>query len=286
MTSPKTLLNAWNLQAKKQLGQNFLSDPSRADLIVRHSGIGPEDIVLEIGAGLGALTIPLARQAGRVYAIETDGRLMELLKTELLVHHLANVEILKQDILRFDVEDFLTSQGITQKIVAVGNLPYHISSQILVLLIQARGVIRRAVLMFQREMAERLKAGPGGKDYGRITVMLQYCASVRSLARMDAAQFYPRPNVDSEVLEIVFHDRPQYPARDEEFLFKVVKAAFGQRRKTLKNALTGSDLRPDTPTTLHALETAGIAPERRSETLSIEDFVHLSHALADAMTTG
>jgi len=277
MTSPRVLLSAWDLHPKKQLGQNFLADPSTAGMIIERSGISPGDAVLEIGSGLGALTLPAASVASRVIAVETDRKIADLLQTELLAGDISNVEIIRRNILDVDIEK--TVAGEDKKIIVIGNLPYNISSQILVQLINARTVISRAVVMFQKELAERLVADPGGKQYGRITVMLGYCADIKSVAVVKARMFYPRPRVDSEVLEIRFKEKIAHPAADETFLFKVIKAAFGKRRKTLKNALSRSQLGLDAPTTVRALEAAAIDPVRRAETLTVDEFVQLSNTI-------
>jgi 16S rRNA (adenine1518-N6/adenine1519-N6)-dimethyltransferase len=272
MTSPRILLNAWDIRAKKQLGQNFLSDRSTAAMIVTRSGISADDVVLEIGAGLGAITIPVARIARAVYAVEIDPRLIDLLNTELLTHNIANVSLMGKSILHLDIEEL--SRRLGHKIVVMGNLPYNISSQILVKLINSRTAVNRAVLMFQKELAQRITAQPGGKDYGRLTVML-----LNKLATIDAALFFPKPKVDSEVLEIQFKNLLQDHAYNEEFLFRVIKAAFGRRRKTLKNALAGSQLRITGDTAMRALNLAGIDPIRRAETLDVSEFVALSNCL-------
>ncbi len=277
MTSPRALLKAWQLPPKKSLGQNFLSDPSVAEMIAERAKIGAEDAVLEIGAGLGALTAPLARRAGRVTAVETDRRLLDLLRTELRARRIDNVDLLEADILRVDIRPLAKASG--RSLVVTGNLPYHISSQIIVQLIQARESVRRAVVMIQREMAQRLMAVPGSKDYGRLTVMLRYCADIRSVAVVRSDRFYPRPKVDSEVVAIDFHHPPPLPAEDEPFLFLVIKAAFGKRRKTLKNALSGSELQLSPTEARDALEAAGIDPARRAETVSVGEFVGLSEKI-------
>lgn len=277
MTSPRTLLQAWNLPAKKNLGQHFLADPVAAEAIVAGAAITDSDVVLEIGAGLGALTIPAARIAERVYAVEKDPRLVGLLRTELELHRLTNVEILEADFLSLDLAHLADRIAATP--IVLGNLPYNVSSQILVRLIQQRQCIRHAVLMFQKELAERLQASPGGRDYGRLSVMLQYCAEIRTLMSADATRFFPRPKIDSEVLKIRFHRRRTAPVPDETWFFQVIKAAFGQRRKTLKNALAGSALRISARQAGDALTAAGIDPKRRAETLSVEEFVALSNAL-------
>ncbi len=277
MTSPRTLLKAWGLTPNKALGQNFLADPSCAESIVALSGISPDDIVLEIGAGLGSLTIPIARKSKMTYAVEKDRRMIELLQAEILLNGLHNVEIIDQDILGFDIAQWPPAKA--RPIVVMGNLPYNISSQILIQLIRSRSVIRRAVLMFQKEPALRLLAPPGGKDYSRVSVMLQYCAQTKKLLDLPAGRFYPRPKIDSLVLGIDFKENPDCPADDEALLFKVVKAAFGQRRKTLKNALKGSELHLDQDVAEQVLIQSGISPIRRAESLGVEEFVNLSNAI-------
>jgi 16S rRNA (adenine1518-N6/adenine1519-N6)-dimethyltransferase len=287
LKSPQKLLAAWNLRPVKKRGQNFLKEPSTAEMIVERSALSQEDIVLEIGAGLGALTVPLAQRVRKVYAVEKDSRLIKLLKTELLVHQCNNVVVLCDDILKVGI-DLLAAEN-KHPLVVAGNLPYNISSQILVRLIHHRQSVDRAILMFQAEMAQRITALPGNKTYGRLTAMLRYCADTALIANIKAQMFYPKPRVDSQVLAINFHRNPQYPARDEALLFQVIKAAFGKRRKTLKNALSGSQLRitsknvlaeeyfqPDAATARYLLEQAGIDPQRRAETLSVQEFVKLS----------
>ena len=278
MTSPKTLLTAWNIKAKKQLGQHFLTDPSTADMIVARAKISSDDIVLEIGAGLGALTIPLAKAAARVYAIEKDQRLHELLKAELLVQKVSNTTLIPKDILQFDYQPIYEENG--RRLIVFGNLPYNISSQIVINLIRSRNFVQRAVLMFQKELAQRLTAQPGSKDYGRLTVMLHYCANVKTIASIGASVFFPAPKIASEILELDFKNTADYPEHDEAMLFQVIKAAFGNRRKTLKNALAASGLRIDPKAAKHALEAANIDPSRRAETLSVAEFIALQISLS------
>ena len=281
MTSPKTLLSAWNLRQRKRLGQNFLSDPSTAKMIVSRSNITSDDVVLEIGAGLGSLTIPLAITAKKVYAVEKDPKLLKLLNTELLTHNLSNVELIHKDILSLDISDIFNKEG--SKLIVAGNLPYNISSQILVQLINQRNYVTRAVLMFQKELASRLISKPSCKDYGRLSVMLQYCAELKSMAHIKASMFFPTPKVDSEILEITFKDRSNDSVSDEAFLFKVIKASFGRRRKTLRNSLAGSELNISTKTATDALDRSGIDPQRRAETLSVPEFINLSNTLKEIL---
>jgi 16S rRNA (adenine1518-N6/adenine1519-N6)-dimethyltransferase len=277
MTSPRILLAAQRLHPKKQLGQNFIVDPGFTEMIVKRAGILPEDIILEIGAGLGALTIPLARRAKKVFAIEKDRQIIPILNREILVSGLTNIIIIEKDILSVDINALVEDMG--GKIVVMGNLPYNISSQILVQLIRSRKGIRRAVLMFQKELAQRITAETGCKDYGRLTVMLRYCSNIKKLVDAKASLFFPKPKVDSEILELIFKRDIDHEAADEAFLFKVIKAGFGNRRKTLKNALAASELNMDPNTAKRVLETSGIDPVRRAETLTVEEFVTLSNTL-------
>ncbi len=277
MTSPRILLAVHNIRPKKQLGQNFLSDPATAAMIVNRSGISPEDIVLEIGAGLGALTIPVAHVAQKVVAVDKDPKIIDILRTEIIANNLSNVVLMDKNILKVDIKSLAEDFG--RGIVVMGNLPYNISSQILVQLIKSRKAVSRAVLMFQREMAQRLTAQPGCKEYGRLTVMLQYCSHIKKVADVKASLFFPKPKVDSEVLELRFKKVLEYEADDETFLFRVVKAAFGNRRKTLKNSLYASELNIDANLAKQVLESSDIDPVRRAETLNTEEFVKLSNNL-------
>jgi len=276
MTSPRVLLAAWQMHARKQLGQHFLENPAASEMIVNRCRVMPEDVVLEIGAGLGAITIPVARIAKKVYAVEKDHKIISLLKTELASNSLFNVILIEKDILKVNIEKF--AEEANPKILVLGNLPYNISSQVLVKLIKSRNAVSRAILMFQKELAQRITAHPGCREYGRLTVMLNYCAKIKKVADIKASQFFPRPKVDSEVLEITFKDSLKYSG-NEEFLYRVIKAAFGQRRKNLKNALAGSELHIAAETSMHALENADIDPTRRAETLTVEEFVRLSNRL-------
>ena len=281
MMSPRTLLKAWNLRPKKRFGQCFLSDPSTAAAITTRARLSPQDVVLEIGAGLGALTIPMAEKVAKIYAVEKDRQLVDLLKTELLTRQIENCELIAGDILEIDLPDLAAAAG--DKITVIGNLPYNISSQVLIKLIHSRKVFNRAVFMFQKELAQRISARPGGKEYPRISAMLRYCADIRTLLTVKASAFYPSPKVDSVVLEIEFIPTTAYDPHSESMLFAVIKAAFGNRRKTLKNALTASGLRVDSQTARQALSAAGIDPTRRAETLEPSEFVALEICLRKAM---
>jgi 16S rRNA (adenine1518-N6/adenine1519-N6)-dimethyltransferase len=277
MTSPATLMKARDLYPKKQLGQNFLSDPSTAKMIISRAGVSSEDIALEIGAGLGAITVPLGQTVAGVYAVEKDTQLIEMLKTELTFYLVHNVTVLNQNILNVDIPGIARQAG--RPLVVFGNLPYNISSQVLVQLIAERHCLTRCFLMFQKELAERLTAPPGTRDYGRLSAMLQYCATVKPLATVNAALFYPKPKIDSDVIEIDFTRAPDFSVSDETFLFLVIKAAFSKRRKTLKNSLSKSVLQMETEMISEGLSHAAIDPTRRAETLSPEEFVRLGNCL-------
>ena len=277
MTSPLFLAKKFNFRAKKQLGQNFLSDPSTAKMIVDRSGIDKNDVVLEIGAGFGALTIPAAQAAKKIFTVEKDQRIIPALENELSLHKIENAVILETDILKVDIAALAQAENC--QLIVLGNLPYNISSQILIRLMAARKVIKRAVLMFQKELAQRIGAPPSCKDYSRISVMVQYLADIKPVAQIKAHLFSPKPKVDSEVIEIVFKNKKQYLAENEEFFFRVIKAGFGKRRKNLKNALSRSELKISTETAISALEQSDIDPARRAETLSVAEFVTLSNRL-------
>jgi 16S rRNA (adenine1518-N6/adenine1519-N6)-dimethyltransferase len=277
MTSPRILLKAWNLKPKKSLGQNFLMSETLAETIVQHAALDAQDQVVEIGAGLGAITIPAARRAARLIAVEKDPQLVNLLRTELAVQQLTHVDVIHQDILTVNYRDHVHPD--LPPAVVIGNLPYNLSSQIVVHLIASRDVIQRALLMLQKEMAQRLIAPPGNRDYGRLSVMLQYCAAVEVVAEAPAHMFYPRPKVDSQVIQVTFRKRIDHPADDEGLLSRVVKAGFSQRRKTLRNALTGNILKADRGQVEAWLEEAAIDPRRRAETLTVAEFVRLANLI-------
>jgi 16S rRNA (adenine1518-N6/adenine1519-N6)-dimethyltransferase len=257
------------------LGQNFLKEPNICRQIVSLARIDESETVLEIGAGLGAMTVELASKARQVIAIEKDRQLVPLLRAELLAYRAQNVELLQQDIMSLQWEPL--ARPLDKPLVVMGNLPYNISSQIVVMLIRERQWVDRAVLMFQKELAERLAAGPGSKIYGRLSVMLQYCADLSQLRTVEARMFYPVPKVDSVVLGIQFKKRIEPKANDETLMARVVQAAFGQRRKTLRNALSAGLLPLDSAAAEAVLNASNIDPRRRAETLSVEEFVELTN---------
>ncbi|MBU1195604.1 MAG: ribosomal RNA small subunit methyltransferase A [Proteobacteria bacterium] len=275
MTHPGQLLKTNSLYAGKELGQNFLSDPNTADMIVRRTGISKHSHVLEIGPGLGALTLPIARITDHVTVVEKDFRLVPLLKQELENAGLNHVTILTMDALKLDIRTIVKDQ----KLVVIGNLPYNISSQILFKLVEDSQYIEKAFLMFQKELATRILAAPGGKDYSRLTAVVKYAADINFVADVGPHSFFPKPAVDSTILRFDFFEEKAFGPEQEKLLFNVIKAAFSKRRKSLKNSMEGGEFKFEKPFIINALESAGIDPQRRAETLSVEEFKSLARAI-------
>ncbi|MCG8686420.1 MAG: 16S rRNA (adenine(1518)-N(6)/adenine(1519)-N(6))-dimethyltransferase RsmA [Desulfobacterales bacterium] len=277
MTHPGELLKKNGLYAGKEMGQNFLSNPNTAQMIVDRTGINEENKVLEIGPGLGALTLPLAKTGASVVAVEKDRRIIPLLESELSDAGISNVSTINQNILKTDI--FKIADG--EKLVVMGNLPYNISSQILFKLVKARSVVSRAFLMFQKELAGRLIASPGGRDYSRLSAVVQFASKISHVADIGPSSFFPRPDVDSTVLRFDFFETPGMDSEQEDLLFDVIKAAFSKRRKTLRNSMAGGELGLKKQEAGQALEKAGIDPARRAETLTIEEFISLSKTVRE-----
>ena len=270
MSSPRSLLINHGIRPKQSLGQNFLCDPQAAEAIVRHARISPAETVVEIGSGTGALTIPAARTAADVYAVETDGRLMAVLSETIQEYDLANVTIINRSFMDVDLPELYEKAG--RRLVVLGNLPYYISSQILIRLIRNRRYIDRAILMFQQELADRITASPGSRDYGRLSVLLRYCAAVKPLMRVRKELFFPRPKVASAVVGITFTHSPGSDDRQDDLLFDIIKTAFAKRRKTIRNALTSG--KPEIPATAwdRILDQAGISGGDRAEALDASNY--------------
>lgn len=258
-----------SLRAKKSLGQNFLRDPHYLNKIVDAAGIGPDDQVLEIGPGLGHLTHVLTQRARKVLAIEVDDRLIPLLLDEFSA--VRNFELLHADALEYDYD----SLDGTWKVVA--NLPYYISTPIIQKLILHRSKFKSLTLMLQKEVAERIAAPPGGKEYGFLSVLVQLYAIPRIEFKVPPGAFTPRPEVDSAVMTLVIRDQPAVPVKDEDFFMVVVKAAFSQRRKTLRNSLKQLNVAKEKMEMV--LDKTGIDLGRRAETLSLEEFRRLAEYL-------
>jgi 16S rRNA (adenine1518-N6/adenine1519-N6)-dimethyltransferase len=261
------------------LGQSFLIDPNIITKIVRISNVHEQDIVLEIGAGLGIMTLLIAERAQRVVAVDIDPAMIAILRQEL--KDVTNIEIIHADILDYDVGSALFRAGDEGRLLKViGNIPYNISTQILFRLIEARTVISEMVLMFQKEVGERLLAPPCTKDYGILSVLTGMFATLSKELSVPATCFNPPPKVDSIVLKISFLGVPRVELRDPKFFFKVVKTAFSKRRKTLFNNLKASFFFDISPAAVEeALELTKIDGKRRGESLTVEEFGRLSNAL-------
>ena len=276
--SPKTLLLRLGLRPKKALGQHFLLHPHQARRMVTAMNLTGEEIVVEIGAGLGALTGLLAPAARRVIALERDPDLARFLAAELLVET-PGAQVICQDVLEFDFPGAAREAG--RPLAVVGNLPYQITSPLLFTLIRDATAINQAVLMMQLEVGARLTASPGTKDYGILSVLVQYHFRVTRLFALSPGNFYPPPQVDSVVLRLVT-ETPAPAALDAALLHQVVKAAFGHRRKTLNNTLvSGAAAFGLSPEAMRALlAELNIDLQRRGETLSVAEFVAVSNRVA------
>ncbi len=280
MTHPGELLKRNGLYAGKELGQNFLSNPATARMIVDRTGVDKETTVLEIGPGLGAITLPLAKACKQVVAVEKDRRIIPLLEGELAEEEICNVRIINQNILKTDIREIAG----TEKLVVIGNLPYNISSQILFQLVTIRQVVTRAFLMFQKELAERLLSSAGTKNYSRLSAVVQYASKISRVADIRSNAFFPRPEVDSTVLRFDFFETQGMEEKDEILLFSVIKAAFSKRRKTLHNAMSGGETGLTKEIVGIALANAGIDSSRRAETLNVQEFIDLSKAVGEVCT--
>ena len=268
------ILSAFHLRASKRLGQNFLVDRSVVQGIVDAADLSHEDIVLEIGPGIGTLTQGLAETGARVVAVELDKKLPAVLAETLKGYD--NVTIVPGDILKLNIPETLgLCAGERFKVVA--NLPYYITTPILMTLLEQRLPIERLVTMVQKEVAIRMTARPGSKDYGALSIAVQYFTVPRMVMDVPPRSFLPAPEVTSAVIACHVQDVPTVQPADEKLFFRLVRAAFGQRRKTLLNALTGAGL---TKEMSHAgLAAAGIAENMRGEQLSLADFARLSDAV-------
>lgn len=266
-----------NGRPQKRLGQHYLTRSDIIHEIVYRSGFGAKDIVLEIGPGKGALTIPLARNVSHLFAIEKDLHLVETLGRKISQAGFSNITLIHDDILRFDLAEIVDAHP--RKIHVIGNLPYNISSPCLEKLVAHRSVISRAILMFQHEFALRLCASPGEKAYGAMTLLVNYDAKTIPLLQVSRNAFYPRPKVDSAVVEINF-ERPYSRRAKREVVFrKVVKGAFSHRRKTLINSLKRSFPSLDQDELLQCLTACDIDPRRRAETLDMDEFLCMADKL-------
>ncbi len=281
----KQSLQTHKLAPKKRFGQNFLVHRKTAEAIVQAGGVCKEDMIVEVGVGLGALTIPLAEAAGHVFGLEIDSGIIRFHQEEQDLP--ANVTLMHEDVLKTDFNVLAGQCGGPLKIMA--NLPYSISNPFLFKLIENHEQVAWATIMLQKEVAQRLMAQPGTKEYGVPTVMLQSCATVKPLMTLKPGEFHPRPKIDSVVVRIDFSADTerirQLPAYNQKIFRHIVRAAFGQRRKTLLNTLCSAELFDSLPEISKAegkeltgkvINAAGISPGIRAENLVLEDFVRLA----------
>ncbi len=276
----KEILNKYGFSFKKSLGQNFLIDPNILRNIVSHANLTEESGAIEVGPGIGALTEHLARAAKKVVSFEIDQRLLPVLEDTLSPYD--NVKIVHSDILKADVVKVIEEEmpGIND-IMVVANLPYYVTTPILMKLLNDRLPIRGFVVMMQKEVADRITAKPGTKEYGSLSIAIQYYCTAEVAMIVPKTVFMPQPNVDSAVIRLIKHDKPPVTVISEDFLFEVTRTSFAQRRKTILNNLQAGlqDGKKKKEMIIAALEASGIEPTRRGETLTIEEFGRLADAL-------
>lgn len=284
-TAIRQLLEKHGLRPQKALGQNFITDANHLNKILLAAGLRQEDCVLEIGPGIGTLTIEIASRAKRVTALEIDRGLIRVLAETCST--LPNVQIIHEDALKADLNSHLRElispgglpgvEAQPQKAKVLANLPYYITTPLIFRLLDERALISRMVLLVQREVAQRLSAAPAGADYGSLSVALAYACDVSVLGDVPPSAFYPRPGVISSIVRLDMLPQPRVAVRDEALFYSVIRASFGQRRKTLRNSLSAI---ADKRMVEASLEKACIDPQRRGETLSIEEFGAIADALA------
>lgn len=269
----KDIRNRYGFRFSKSLGQNFLTDKSIIDEIIEGADIGPEDTVIEIGPGIGVITREAARRAKRVIAVEIDKNLIPILDETLA--GLDNVKIINEDILKLDTKQLVSGEK-PENVKIMGNLPYYITTPIIMKLLEEGVKAESITIMMQKEVADRIRALPGTKAYGALSVAVQYYCTAEKILEVPRSAFIPQPNVDSAVLRLFMRREKPAELTDEKLFFKCVKAGFSQRRKTLLNSMqvlkgTDRDLIRD------SLEAAGIDPARRAETLTIEEFAKIAN---------
>jgi 16S rRNA (adenine1518-N6/adenine1519-N6)-dimethyltransferase len=279
MSSPSSLLRKYGIRPLKRLGQCFLFDRNIMEKIIRIADVRDTDTVVEIGAGIGVLTDMIASRASRVVALEVDRLLVDLLRKEL--GDRGNVEVIHADVLRFDFSQVDTGSP-QERLKVIGNVPYNISSQILLRLLEYRHSIGRIVLMLQREVAERLAASPGTKDYGPLSVYVALYTEPTLESRVAASCFHPRPDVESRILRLDVRNEPLCRVDNADFFQRLVRASFSKRRKTLLNNLKSPQLALTGAQIDSALKALDIDGARRAETLSVKEFSALSNFLGRA----
>lgn len=272
------ILKKYNFSFQKKYGQNFLIDTHILEKIVDVSGITEKDCVLEIGPGIGTMTQYLARRAGEVIAVEIDKALIPILEDTL--SNDTNVTIINEDILKLDVRQIARERNQSRSIKVVANLPYYITTPIIMGLFESHVPIESITIMVQKEVADRMQTGPGSKDYGALSLAVQYYAKPEVMIQVPPTCFMPKPKVGSTVIKLTGYPEPPVCVNDERYMFAVIRASFNQRRKTLINGLSNAPgLGVDKEKAAKALEKMGLPATIRGERLSLEEFAKLSDLL-------
>lgn len=266
---------------QKKFGQNFLIDGHVLDKIIAGAGVTKDDMVLEIGPGIGTMTQYLAEAAGKVVAVEIDRNLLPILQETLADYD--NVKVIHADVLSLDLEKLVQEENGGRPIKVVANLPYYITTPIIMALFEQHVPLANVTVMVQKEVAARMKSGPGSKDYGALSLAVQYYAEPYIVANVPCNCFMPRPNVDSAVIRLTRYEEPPVQVKDEKILFKIIRASFNQRRKTLQNGLNNSsELNFTKDQIAAAIAEAGFSPSVRGEALTLEQFAKLTDILLKA----
>ncbi len=266
---------------QKKFGQNFLIDGHVLDKIITGAGVTKDDMVLEIGPGIGTMTQYLAEAAGKVVAVEIDRNLLPILQETLADYD--NVKVIHADVLSLDLEKLVQEENGGRPIKVVANLPYYITTPIIMALFEQHVPLANVTVMVQKEVAARMKSGPGSKDYGALSLAVQYYAEPYIVANVPCNCFMPRPNVDSAVIRLTRYEEPPVQVKDEKMLFKIIRASFNQRRKTLQNGLNNSsELNFTKDQIAAAIAEAGFSPSVRGEALTLEQFAKLTDILLNA----
>ncbi|WP_349673968.1 16S rRNA (adenine(1518)-N(6)/adenine(1519)-N(6))-dimethyltransferase RsmA [Lacrimispora sp.] len=270
------IIKKYEFAFQKKFGQNFLIDTHVLEKIILAAGITKDDCVLEIGPGIGTMTQYLAEAAGHVVAVEIDSKLIPILKETLADYD--NVTVIHADILKTDINELTQKFNGGRPIKVVANLPYYITTPIIMGLFEGQVPIDNITVMVQKEVADRMQVGPGSKDYGALSLAVQYYAEPYIVANVPPNCFMPRPNVGSAVIRLTRHKNPPVSAQDPGLMFRLIRASFNQRRKTLQNGLNNS---PEVPYTkeqiISAIESLGISPSVRGEALNLEQFAALAN---------
>ena len=272
----KEVVQKHNFKFSKSLGQNFLIDTNVIDRILEGARVKEGDYVIEVGPGIGTLTKEMGRTAEKVVAIEIDKTLIPILEETL--SDFPNIEVINQDILKVDVQELVKEKLNGGPVKLVANLPYYITTPIVMKFLEEDIPVTDIVVMVQKEVADRMNAKPNTKDYGALSVAVQYYCDTEIVAKAPRHMFMPQPNVDSTVIGLHIREEKKYPVDNEDIFFKTVKASFGQRRKTLLNSLGGLGFLSKEQIK-EALQEANIDEKRRGETLSIEEFASLANAV-------